>query len=349
MLSLNKLEKILTTQGFLIKSIYSYDKYCVYIEILCLTNADIFLLYIPSKYDILINEKYQIYNIKYIELKDIYTNLYENEDDNIEKTYEDIKMEDNDNIIEQLDNIYKKQIILDNKDKVYNNIKNIYKQLNRLKYSVQTIKYKISIQYKNFLCNITRDNEINCCIIENISVYDNQIRNIYITIDLETFFSKVNNVIENIINVRNNIYKILNRTQSLKYNNMFTGLDKLNELICFNKHIEKKKETNTSYILSLENMYKQLCNTEKKIYNKLDELNNITDEQYNKDEIIRIENKINDINKIKEKIFKYILTLKNKQSDLYLFVDKMIYDNSVMLNEIVNNIDKVKEYIDDYI
>lgn len=350
MLSLSKLEKILTTQGFLIKSIYSFDKYCVYIEILCLKNADIFLLYIPSKYDILINDKYPIYNIKYIEQKDIDTELIENEE-NIEQTYENIKMEDedNDDVINQLDNTYKKQIIIDNKEKIYNSIKNIYKQLNRLKYCVQNIKYKISIQYKNFLCNITRDNEINSCIIQNLSINDNDIRKIYITIDLETFFSKngniMENIMENIIVVRNNIYKILNKTQSLKYNNMFTGLEKLNELIYFNQNIQKKKQSNSSYILSLENMYKQLCSTEQKLYNKINDLNSMNVDNNKDEQIIQIENKINDINKIKEKIFKYILTLKNKQDDLYLFVDKMIYDNSVMLNEIVNNIDKVKEYI----
>ena len=51
-LSLSKLEKLLSIKGLIATQFFTIDKICVYIEILAVSNADTFLLYIPSKYKI---------------------------------------------------------------------------------------------------------------------------------------------------------------------------------------------------------------------------------------------------------------------------------------------------------
>ena len=51
-LSLQKLEKLLGRKGLLPKRYFTIGGMCVYIEVLVIENADIFFLYIPSKYDI---------------------------------------------------------------------------------------------------------------------------------------------------------------------------------------------------------------------------------------------------------------------------------------------------------
>ena len=63
-LSLNKLEQLLAHTGLLIKKIFIIGDLCVYIELLSTRNAEICMLYIPSKYEIKINRK-EIY-ISYI-------------------------------------------------------------------------------------------------------------------------------------------------------------------------------------------------------------------------------------------------------------------------------------------
>ena len=51
-LSLKKLENLLGSKGLLPKRYFTIGGMCVYLEVLVLDSADIFFLYIPSKYDI---------------------------------------------------------------------------------------------------------------------------------------------------------------------------------------------------------------------------------------------------------------------------------------------------------
>ena len=95
-LSLNKLENLLHANGFLPKKFFVIDNLIIYIEVLSINNADSFMLYIPSKYDIQIGQKDNVYNIKNIQV-DEYGNIpidYAGDPDNIEleKAYDEIDL-----------------------------------------------------------------------------------------------------------------------------------------------------------------------------------------------------------------------------------------------------------------
>ena len=62
-LSFNKLNKFLKSKGFICKNYYVIDSACIYIEIFNINTADSIMLYIPSKYEIKIdNEVNNVYN-----------------------------------------------------------------------------------------------------------------------------------------------------------------------------------------------------------------------------------------------------------------------------------------------
>ena len=49
--------------------------------------------------------------------------------------------------------------------------------------------------------------------------------------------------------------------------------------------------------------------------------------------------------KVKDEIIKNILTLKSKQEDIFLFLDKVLFDNTIMMDSIIKNIEMINKYI----
>lgn len=49
-ISLQKLENLLTENGFVIKDFFLYGGECMFIEIFSILSADTFILYIPANY-----------------------------------------------------------------------------------------------------------------------------------------------------------------------------------------------------------------------------------------------------------------------------------------------------------
>ena len=48
--SLNKLEKFISTRGLIIKKIFTINNEAVYLELFNINNAETFMIYITSKY-----------------------------------------------------------------------------------------------------------------------------------------------------------------------------------------------------------------------------------------------------------------------------------------------------------
>ena len=51
-LSISKLERLLTSKGLIMSKFYILHGMCIYIEVFNVLNTETFLVYIPSSYDI---------------------------------------------------------------------------------------------------------------------------------------------------------------------------------------------------------------------------------------------------------------------------------------------------------
>ena len=121
--SFTKLDLLLKTNGFTPKNIYTIDNYCVYIEILCISTSVVFLLYIPSQFNIK-PDKYNIYKLKYVDIEqsDNIVNKYADEPDkyDIKNDYTEIDIEDIDKMDDLENNLtenYNREILLKNLNK----------------------------------------------------------------------------------------------------------------------------------------------------------------------------------------------------------------------------------------
>ena len=323
-LSYSKMEKLLFKKGLFPKKKYVIDNSCVYIEVLCVSNSEIILVYIPSKYDIKVEKGDDVYDIKYLDIsvEGSIPNDYAIEPDNfdLEQVYEQIDINenidlDNKNIETKLKENYKHPISLKdmNKNQI-TELKNSFRQLERFKFCIKGLKYKLAICYKNYICCIRRDDTF-----EGFAIKDylsNEYKKLNVIIDLETLYSSKEPIDNDILTLKDGIYKILNKNQ-IKHSKILQKM--LEQIIDSEKQIIEKiyfiKQNNNSSV------------DIKGLHNDVENIHIIGN----------LEKELENIANVKKEIMNNIFDITNKLQTLSLQTDSVFFDNSVMLDTILKN------------
>jgi len=360
-LSLSKLEKILTDRGLLPKKFFVINDLIVYIEIFSIINTEIFMLYIPSKYEIAISPDENVYKIRYINISEdgYIPDDYAGEPDNfdIEQQYDkididnDIDSTNNRDIAEYLEENYNHPISLKDiskDDKLQ--LREIFRQLRRLKFCVQGLKYKICIIFKNYMCYIRRDDTFEAFIAPNLQG-TLEIK-LIITLDLETLYEKIDSLSTDIKTIRKGIYRVLDKNQTKNLRNIEKMLEQKNDLAIFSETILRKKKQYASYLDKLEQLLTDLSKSEKRIVEKIINVQ----ERYSSDTTVKglhndiekshklskLETELSNINTVKKELVTNILNIKAIHEDLSLKIDKIFFENTVMIDAIIKNFSELK-------
>ena len=360
-LSFNKLQTILSENGIVVKKIFCIKDECVFLELLCITNANCFIMYIPSKYSISPPNNFNnIYELTFVDLdknKNIALEYGINPDDiELENQYEDIDLE-NKNIDEnKLNENYDHPLsLVDVKAKELKQIKEVVRQLDRLKLCTKNIKYNLSIIFSNYICYNTRDDITECYIIEGYNKNNN--KKLLVTIDLNNFFKKIETFIYDIITIRDGIYKILDKNQQKNVKNLQKLLNDKKDFISHSEIIYENKKKYLKYLNKLENMLEKINSKEKKILSQIYELREINDNNNNggvkgmhddvefSHKISKLEKEIDNISFIKKDIITNILEVKDKLENISLNTDSIIFDVSIMTNTIFENYNSLKNLV----
>lgn len=360
-LSLSKLERLFSSKGLVIKKYFIMYSLCVYLEIFNTRSSDKFLLYIPSKYEIKLERGNNVYTVSYLNIIDENGNIpgdYAGEPGNyeLEKNYDEIEIGlspdtgSHKNLVKHLEENYKHPLSLKDIDRDDTQcLRDIFRQLRRFKFCVQSIKYKLGIVYKNYLCCIRRDDTFECFVIQKYP--KNVEKRLFVTLDLETLYSKLNSVSVDIKTVRNGIYKVLNKNHLRNSKNLRNMLEKNISIVNRSDDFYIQKERFGLYITNLESMLEKVDISEKKVLEKLEKLN----EKYSdpglrglhidieKSHLIsKQEAELEKVNGVRREIVKNIDEMKEKQETLMLNIDKVFFDNSIMLDAMIKNINSLE-------
>jgi len=365
-LSITKLEDLLASKGFIAKTYFNLDEYCIYIEVFSVQNATSFMLYVSSRYELKVEGRDNTYELKYMEMtnedgENVASN-YGNEPDDvdIEEFYNNIDVninnynKQNANLEKLLLEDYNKQLhIKDINKEDKNNLKDIFRQLNRFMYCVKNIKYKLSIFYKNYLCSITKDDELDCFLIINYPRTED--RKLYIYIDLKTLYIKIDTFPTDIKTVKDGIYRLLNQNQVKHTKVLNDMLEQKMTILQYSDIVQKKKEEIREYIQQFETLLVNLSSNEKVIFDKLERvkrksadfngLKGLHDDIENSHLINHYETELENINNVKQEIIQNISSLRVQQEDISLKMDKILFDTSIMINEITKNFLKLTEIV----
>ena len=356
-LSISKLEKLLSRKGLLPKKFFVMHWLVVYLEVLSIANADSFMLYIPSKYKIAIGSSGKnVYKASYIDISedgnipDDYASAPDNFD--IEKQYggDDIDLSPNNrshnDMAEYLEENYNHPVSLKdiNKDDT-RELREIYRQLRRLKFCVQNLKYKLCIMFKDYMCCIRRDDTFEGFIIHHLRGTPE--RKLMVTLDLETLYEKINTVSIDIKTIREGIYRVLDKNQSKHIRNLQKMLEQKNNLTTFSDVVLKKKTQYAEYLDRLEQLLSVLGKAEKRNIEKLVEIEELYSTEASvkglhtdiekTHQVAKYETELSRINVVKQQLIRNILIVKAKHEDLALKIDKVCFDNTVMIDAIVKN------------
>jgi hypothetical protein len=354
-LSISKLDKLLSLKGFVTTRYFVMHSVVVYMEIISITNADTFLLYIPSKYKFIVPKSNSVFKIKYVDINESEDNTaddYAGEIDEhaVENEYQeiDIKMSPTvkgNNIGNHLEENYKRSITLKNiSTDDTKEIKDIIRQLKRLRFCVQNVKYKIAIMYKNYLCSIKRDDSIECFSINEYR--GKECKKLFVTCDLELLYEKMDSLILNMSTIRKGLYHILDKNHFTHSRTLQRLLDEKSTMVELSDNAYSKKVEYEKYIKDANEMLTAINKSEKGVLEKIYELN----EKYNKTGLKGLHNdiershmlsnlntEITEIQNIKEEVVKTIFDLKTKREDTMLTVDKIMFDNNVMVECVIRN------------
>ena len=361
-LSIDKLEQMLASKGFIAQNYYTLDEYCIYLQVFSIQNADSFMLYVSGRYELVVKDRPNIYKLLYMEITDqdnIVAN-YGGEPDkaDTEEVYTELNL---DNAIQQSDNLeqklkenYNREITL--KDLSLDdrkNIRDIFRQLGRFMFCVKNVKYKLSIFYRNYLCSITKDDELDVFLIHDYPSTNDY--RLYIYIDLKSFYSNIKTDISaDIKTIKDGIQKLLNQNQ-IKHSKILNDiLEKRVEVLKYSEIVHAKKQEYIDAIQQLEMLLKTVVDSENEILSKINEIKN-TNTDYGlsglhsdieRSHIMRKhESDLEQINSVKQEIIKNILAAKVKYDNILLQMDKIVFDQTIMLNEISKNFSKLMDII----
>ena len=359
-LSLLKLERLFSSKGLLINKYFTMNSLCVYLEVFNLNNAETFLLYIQSKYEINLERGNNVFKIEYLDILDEKGNItgdYAKEPDNheLENNYDEVEINlspdsnNRKNLEKHMEDNYNHPVSLkDITNDDMHDLRDIFRQLRRFKFCVQNIKYKLVIVYKNYLCCVTRYNTFECFITKQR--YIGTDKRLLVSLDLETLYSKIETLSLDIKTVKQGVYKVLNRNHLRNARNLKNILEQNANLSDNSNDFYSKKEQYNSYINNLEEMLEKTEISEKKTLAKIEKINEKYSDSSLKGLHLDIEKshlmsrqqvELDKIRKIKQEILINISSLKEKQENLMLRVDKIFFDNSVMMDAIIKNINSL--------
>lgn len=352
-LSTSKLEKLLSLKGFVPTRYFVMHSVIVYMEIVSITDADTFLLYIPSKYKFAAQKGSNVFKVKYVDIDERDENTaddYAGEPDeySVENTYREIDVNmsptvKGHNIAPHLEENYKRSITLkDISSEDSKELKDIFRQLKRLRFCVQNVKYKISILYKHYLCAIKRDDSIECFAIKKFR--GKNYKKLFVTADLELLYEKMDSLLLNMGTIRKGLYHILDKNHYTHSRTLQRLLEEKSNILEFSDNAHAKKMEYEKFLKEANDMLVSINKSEKNILEQIYELN----EKYSNTKGLhgdiekshanaKLDTELTEIQKIKEDVVKTIFELKIKREDTMLTVDKIMFDNSVMLDAVLRN------------
>lgn len=352
-LSIQKLEDMLLSKGYIPKKYYTYKSYCTYIEIMSVQDSVLFLLYIPSNYNFKIKTGDNVYKLNYINIENENGNITDDfagqpDEHEVENTYKDVEGQfspetKDGNIAKFLEERYKREITLKNmKENDIKELKDIFRQLKRLGFCVQNLKYKLCISYKNFLCCIKRDDSIEYYSIKEFKGDDN--KQLFISVDLELFYDKIESLIINMETIKKGIYHILDKNHLNHTETLSKMIEEKTDIMNFSQNAYQKKQEYESLINESKKMLKSIIDKESEISQIIENINsnnentqNITSDIEKIHIVSQHKKQLEEINKLKQDIIKTILQIQTKRDNVSLTVDKIMFDNSVMLDAILRN------------
>ena len=349
-LSLNKLASFLFKKDFIPRKYFRFEGNCIFLEMVSLSSGVTTMLYIPSRFVIPLSPGENVIEVELIDTEDMDPNAYDrNPLSNPEDTYQPIDVipsNDHGNTEEMLQLKYKKAIELKSgKTKNTNVLKEIIRQLNRLQYCVEGLPYDITIYQNNYLVYM-RNGEPDCYVIKE-KLYNNA-RNLRVTTPLQLIYERANTMDHETSQVVKGIQKILDKNMRSHAKFLDQLITRKGNLLNFASLMNRKKMEYDQLINKYKGLLEKLDLQEKDIKLRRKKFADLGgggfDSELNRSQVrAGFERKLQHCLVVKQKIIDKMIVIQSASESLSLQADKILYDNSIMMDKIFKNFSKLIE------
>jgi hypothetical protein len=331
-INISKLDKLLIDNGIVPDKHFSFKKHIVFIECVILTSGTRFFLDIPDDF------KIHVQGIKHYPIQPIQISEKDNQViSQFAKPFNDLdvlssyrnnenQLEDDfveNNVSEQLKETYKYTINIDDVEiDEQNDVRDITRQLDRISFSVLQTNYDICITYKNYFV-VLRNSKHHTFYCPSIVGFEVK-RNMLISVGLITLYSKIDKLDPELLLIKSSVEKILEMNYDKNIRNINFLVQKTHSIV--SKFEEMHLES-----VQLDNLRDKLS--------KLIKYTNLTESNiHEKENITGVKDRTSDsIQVIKNDLLKNIIKVDERKSNIILTLDKILFDNIVMMNSIVKN------------
>lgn len=255
---------------------------------------------------------------------------------------EDVNIKEN--IQEKMKKNYRTTNITTQNSSYDKSLKNIYNQLSRLIYSTEKIDYKISIENHKYFCLINENN-----IIENYSITDisndddSDDYSVNIIIRFSKFCEVKDKSYTEIKKFYSNIFNLLKYNKNKHIKNKIKLYKELTELENLIPDINKKYDKIQKKFNYYEKSLRDIVQIEKSIEKKYSRLKNRKIAEDNlKQKKLQIKQKLDEIYKYKLNLYSNIKKLSREYQNFILSVDTILFDNTILVFELLKNMNKIK-------
>lgn len=195
---------------------------------------------------------------------------------------------------------------------------------------------------------IRRDDSIDCMSIKQFPRSD--AKKLMIVADLETFYEKSDEILSNIFSVRQGIYKILEKNSGTHTNIMHKLLENKKDIIQIPEQVQVKKEKYDKFLMRLENMLSIVLKIQSELYDKIAALDDNKAQGITSDiDRVHAKNKLQEelskIEALKIEISGCVISVRTKRENIMIEIDKIMFDNTVMFDNMVRNFAMLKKLI----
>jgi len=218
--------------------------------------------------------------------------------------------------------------------------------MERLKYCVQNIDYRLVIIFKSYLCFLHTEDDIDLFNIKFFPQIDERV--LYITLDLELLVNSNDNL-DNLKQISYGINKILDTNYSFHIQNLHTLLSTKENVVKSVKIAITKKKDNTLYISEFVKLFKIMRNNESQIKKQIQDLKQEKQGSIHYDIEFshakhRLDKELSKYQKVKNEVLTQITKLKSENSNISLTMDKILFDNIILLDQVFKNLEILDKF-----
>jgi small-conductance mechanosensitive channel len=170
-------------------------------------------------------------------------------------------------------------------------------------------------------------------------------RKLFVSLNLNLLFDNIQNLEDNVQQVYDGVNQVLNKSQESHFEKFLMILDTCKDIKNKLDNIKNYRTHISSVIEKYETLITRSNHASNIITDKLVTLkkpDNISSDAYYINEKSKLENKLQNLNNVKGKAIEKLAILRDKDSNLLLKSDKILFDNIIMLNNVNNNLKELE-------